>query len=519
LKLSFSRCLIGVPYDNLKQGSPVFNFGGLMDRRMFCRAAAPRLGLFFASVAPWLLMAIASASGYAPVLGEVGAMGLFVVTIILLPLAFALFIFSFVGISMRRTRDAGMPGPLGLLSPLLFASNFPFLVHAGAPGGPFSKGVLFQSLPMASLLALYCIAILCAMPPRYNRGANPFGVAGWVAFALGIPIAANAMLDLVVAFTGIHPWMHEHAWLLRRIALVTPYAMIAFAAILAWIAWRFRASPDPTSPPPLPAGVKYPPVPIAGLLLAALVCTFVVYAIVMGEDFPIATLPGVMAMNLFPITLPTLALYFFPLLGIWLIVTRRSAGSVALFVLALMPFLHWWSARSDSVRDHQREAAEVAAIATKPLPPQLPATIVFESQQTDGLRGVWEVPAIERTILNSGYNAKLKQFERHQRGSVDSQSFAATLPDEYLLLRVGRSSGFANKAENYSVAGGPFELRFVDASHDDLIAVWYRVFNPAPSAFPVLTLQGWYRGPNSGSAGDVDARVGEFLTSALKTQG
>jgi hypothetical protein len=258
-------------------------------------------------------------------------------------------------------------------------------------------------------------------------------------------------------------------------------------------------------------------VPIAGLLLAALVATFVVCMIVMGKDFTrgggphsvdqLALLGGVvplmMAMNLFAITLPTMALYFLPLLGAWLIITRRSAGAVALFVLALMPFLHWGSARSDAVKEHQREAAEVAAIATKPLPPRLPATLVFESQRTDGLRGVENVPAIEGTVV---------------KWPVNPKSFAQALPDEYLLLRVGPSSGFAKQVETYSAAGGPFELRFVDPSHDDLIAVWYQVFNPGPTAVPLLTLRGWYRGQNIWNGSDVDAKVGEFLTSALKAR-
>ena len=39
-----------------------------------------------------------------------------------------------------------------------------------------------------------------------------------------------------------------------------------------------------------------------------------------------------------------------------------------------------------------------------------------------------------------------------------------------------------------SAAGGPFELRYVHLGQDDLVAVWYRAFNPRPSAMPLLTL-------------------------------
>jgi hypothetical protein len=35
-----------------------------------------------------------------------------------------------------------------------------------------------------------------------------------------------------------------------------------------------------------------------------------------------------------------------------------------------------------------------------------------------------------------------------------------TLPGEYLLLRVGRASAFAERYVTYDVAGGRYELRF-----------------------------------------------------------
>ena len=128
------------------------------------------------------------------------------------------------------------------------------------------------------------------------------------------------------------------------------------------------------------------------------------------------------------------------------------------------------------------------------------------------------IPGIERVISKGAYGSTLKQFERVKAGAkFADQSTVASLPDEYLLLRVGRSSSFAKKGQNYSILGGPLELRYVDSSHDDLVALWYRVFNPVPSLLPVLTSMGWYRGSNSATTTEIDARISEFLANSLKT--
>jgi len=54
---------------------------------------------------------------------------------------------------------------------------------------------------------------------------------------------------------------------------------------------------------------------------------------------------------------------------------------------------------------------------------------------------------------------------------------------------------------------------------DDLVAVWYRAFNPRPSAMPLLTLLGWYRGPNTTTSEEINANIAAFLASALPSSG
>jgi len=144
--------------------------------------------------------------------------------------------------------------------------------------------------------------------------------------------------------------------------------------------------------------------------------------------------------------------------------------------------------------------------------------MVLESNGLVGPHDAWKIPAIERVIVKGPNGPKLMQFERPGPGSRRTEpTEALSLPDEYLLLKVGRASTFARSGQIYAGTGGPFELRYVAPSQNDLVAVSYHAFNPAPTILPVLTSSGWFRGPNSVTTTDVSRSVGEFLTASLKT--
>ena len=71
------------------------------------------------------------------------------------PLAFVLFVISFAGISVRRVRDIGLPGWIGLFVPFFFAADWQFLVTTGAPWTlAISAGILDLSFPFFTLLGL-----------------------------------------------------------------------------------------------------------------------------------------------------------------------------------------------------------------------------------------------------------------------------------------------------------------------------------------------------------------------------
>ena len=223
------------------------------------------------------------------------------------------------------------------------------------------------------------------------------------------------------------------------------------------------------------------------------------------------------AIQLTTTILPTLLLYYGFLLAVFLLITRRSAGAVALLALALLPFGHWTYAHWATWKEHQREAAEIAEIVTKPAA-HVPATIVIESSSVTGMRGVWAIPGIQRLIFKGAYGPAMVQFDRPgDRNASPREQTVMTLPDQHLLLRVGRVSSFVQPRQIYGAAGGPLELRFVDAQRDELVAVWYRAFNPRPTVLPLLTVFGWYRGPNTATTDEIEAGIGAFLTRVLRS--
>lgn len=496
----------------------MFKFTDFLGRKRFLWASLLRVGLFVGSVFgfPFFLLALATITNCRSVGGACGAIGV-IGAMAFKPLAFVLFVFSFVGISMRRARDAGVPSWIGLFIPLLFAADYTFLVFTGTPWGfGFSAGVLRIPVPYYTLLALGCIAVLSALPPRADLSSNPFGYAGWVALGLGIFVATFAAWGAALTLPGALPYLLPLARALRYVGWLLPYAMIALFAVLVWIAWQERGHVMAAPRRPLPKASTGSRLATLVLVAVAAVLTIVALELSLPNEF---ALPIIVATQFATMVLPTFVIYFCALLALFLVITRRTAKSVAFILVALLPFAHWVYARWTTSLEHEHEIAEIAAIPTTRAQ-RIPATAVIESSQTSGMRAVWNIKDIEYVIVKGAYGQRLMQFERPPaRGQSRPPVEALALPDEYLLLRVGQSSSFAKNRQVYATAGGPLELRIVAAGRNELIAVWYRAFNPSPSGVPLLTVAGWFRGQNSATTDQVDATIAAFLTRALLPAG
>ena len=420
----------------------MFRFAGRLGRKRFIWASVLRIGPYLATIAgfPFLLSYLATATNCRGA-DACGAVGL-VTAMVFKPLVFALLAFSFVGVSMRRIRDTGAPGWVGLIVPVLLVLDFQFLIAIGTSRSfAFMLGVPRLPVPYFALAALVLAAILCALP---SQGSNP----SWD----------------------------------RRFGRV-------WAVVTA--------------------------LPTRCLLLAAFAWTIVAVILAMPPDVPPSTLPVMFLMQLTSTIVPTFALYFCLLLASAWAIRQRSRTSVALPAVALVPFMHWGYVHWLAWAKHEREAAEMAAPAKVPLS-SLPATMVYESASGMGMHAVWTVPGVDHVISKGPYGARLMQFERPPaQGQPPFPKVVGSLPDEYLVLKVGRASGFWRQQEKYAAAGGPFELRIVDQRRDELVAVWYQALGSRPALVPVLTTSGWLSRADGATRFDLDDSIREFLASAL----
>jgi len=494
----------------------MFTFTGYLNQRRFAYAAGFRIGLFIASVLafPFALYGLAILTDCRSVGGACGAVGL-VGAMAFKPLVAYLFVFSFLGISLRRSRDAGLPAWIGLVIPLLLAADLNNLMVIGAPWSlAFSQGI-GTSWPRFAVQALACIFILCLLPScEPTSGASfPFGNAGKIAFALGLYISFFNVLSVLSGNRALDPYIRPIWMMMPRIfGMAVLYVKLAFMALMLWIAWNERHQPTPPKagqPTSQPAGIE---MPNKEIIWSAVIVTFVVYALTVdaGPLFVIS-----LPINFTPILLPTLLLY---LALIWTIVRStkaRTLGSFVLVALAASPFLHWGYSRWEVSQAEVREAAEIKAIPTI-APGVVPPVLVVESRESVG--PAWAVPQIQRVIWKDGYPEKFRQLERSERQSFYPAAVMDGVPDTYLLLKRGRSSSFAKPRQQYATDGGPYELRIVAPGRNDLIAVSYKTLNPRPSLLPVLMQTGWYRGSNQVMSDTVSASVSNFLLSSLRGQ-
>lgn len=306
-------------------------------------------------------------------------------------------------------------------------------------------------------------------------------------------------------------------WLEPVFMLIGGAAVWRLGSVLTAQATTDAAAPLQQSPhssttwpsPPISAGLK---IPVWLLMAVALLPALAAYFYAMKGD------PGLA--NLLPVTtltmiLPTLAIYFFLVLSLYLVATRRNVVSVALLIAAILPFADFGFAQWSTARAHEAEAQTIAAIPRTSLS-TIPQTLVWDSGTQAGRNGVWRIPAIQHLILEDPMLHKLSGLERPadlkhipRTRPVDGVS----LPDDYLLLKVGDQSSFEQRGTLYKL--GPYELRHVSGGHDDLVAAWYRVFNPGPTTIPLLTIAGWYREPDIINNVDYDGSVETFLSKAL----
>lgn len=205
-----------------------------MDRFMsgsqFAVKAALRVGIFLALTIgfPFIVYGLILATNARSVGGAAGAVAV-VAGVYLKPLIILGFAISLLAPCWRRMRSLGLPGVVGLLAPLLFLMDWPYLLIVGAHWGvAFSLGIWKVNLPLFAMTAL---AMLVAMsvalaPPGDGANGERFGVFGPIFGLLTILLAAVALLS-----AGTSLWYMSRIWFMPPNGPFTP---LPFSALIKW---------------------------------------------------------------------------------------------------------------------------------------------------------------------------------------------------------------------------------------------------------------------------------------------
>lgn len=498
----------------------MFTFTGYLDRRGYLLAAMLRIGLFIASifVFPFSLALLVNPKSCGDACGALGL----VAAMAYKPFVAYLFIFSMVGVSMRRARDAGLPSWSGLAVPLLLAADKAYLTLYGAPWSlAFSHGMMYPYWPRFVVEALCGITLLCILPSKtQTRGTgNPFGRAGQIALALGIVIVFFDVLSILLRNHDLADFLRPIMAAVRPVWTAVPFIKAAFIVIIIWMAFRPGSTPEQSAQRPLKAGIVHRRLPNAGIAGLAAAIAFAAYV----SSIESTTFLYAFQAQFTSIFLPTFALYFALIWSGTRYFHRRTVGSLLFVACAAAPFIHWGYTQWAVSEANAREISDIAKIPTTKLGADVPTVLMLDDSGGDiaSARALLTVPQLNRVIWNEGLNASsIKLYEVCKgepctHGPFNAPNTVDELPERYLLLKVRRSSSFAQKTQQYTGLGGPYELRLVAPGRDDLIAVSYRILNPHPSFAPVLTNSGWYRGRATIFTEQFRASLTEFLSTAL----
>jgi hypothetical protein len=241
--------------------------GAFLSGRAFGKQAALRIGLFVGLTLafPFFVFGIVHASGArAAAGGAAGALAL-VLGFYLKPLLVLGFIASMIRPSWRRMRSLGLPAWWGLLVPVLFLIDAPFLLVVGAHWSvAFSFGFLHLGAPIFALCGLVLVVVMSfAMP---SSDADPPGLArfGWAGkattlFALIIlaSVSANFAVYVWIWFAtfgqNLTPSVQSTLLIMIKfgswIVLIQTIACVCLSGLFAYLAYLSRRSGSDAAPP------------------------------------------------------------------------------------------------------------------------------------------------------------------------------------------------------------------------------------------------------------------------------
>jgi len=204
---------------------------------------------------------------------------------------------------------------------------------------------------------------------------------------------------------------------------------------------------------------------------------------------------------------PTFILYFAPLAAAFRFAEKRNLRWLILLVISLSPF-GFWLGKTWSVHDAKmHELNDIASVPTTPLHSR-PSSVLVEGADwgvTNCVRQhLLSTPTgIEEVFVAGRGNGSFLRYTRANSNAPRFQGETVTrLPDNYLVVKLERTSRFAPARQVLDAAAPPIEVYAVSPGSEELTAVSYTTLHRYPVVPPVLTTSGWYWGNNTLHAGD-----------------
>ena len=196
---------------------------------------------------PYLLYGLLSISGCQRTGGACGALGL-VLSIYIKPLIYLAYVLSFLGLAIRRLRDAGLPALLAFGLLVLMLGDIQWGMVASAPWSVAFVTGYGGGFPHALMAGLACVAALSMLPAWSSEtgGAERRALHPAVLVLLGLlmVVAITSVVTVVTMMSGgLLPWMRllysgPFAILLAfgRVAVAATPLVIAILCIREWFA-------------------------------------------------------------------------------------------------------------------------------------------------------------------------------------------------------------------------------------------------------------------------------------------
>jgi len=202
--------------------------GGFMTGSQFGVKVGWRVGIFLALTVGFPFIFLGLTGG-----GPVGSVGVFVViaSVFLKPIILLVFAISLVSPCWQRMRSLGFPVFFGLLVPLLFLLDWPYLLFAGAHwGAGLSVGFPKFNAPLFAITALAMLIAMVLASPAHDLPSQRIAIR--ICGILAIALFAIALLT-----GGASLWVMANLWFMPPGGKPIP---IFFPATLSYLAMAIK---------------------------------------------------------------------------------------------------------------------------------------------------------------------------------------------------------------------------------------------------------------------------------------